>query len=268
MRGGRVVNFTGGDNNGPIRNVVQHMKIMGADLLTSIAKSSKLRTLSLEWVEIMNGVNSIDLESAHIEHLLLVWQGHDGEGMMIHACQSLGTLQITWHDEAQKTSDSWQTWSNGMCREVTPITKARTLVSTKNEQQTLFTILPRLKGLKKLRVEGNLLPFTGANEVNELTSQIDNISDLKVNVFGSDRVTMCRLLSVAKQLENLEVNFCDNVNESETLLNSLADMLNFNPPLRSIYVTGDDPFSSVIDHNHFRTLKAMLSCPGYNQTST
>ncbi|KAJ3888829.1 hypothetical protein GG344DRAFT_67637 [Lentinula edodes] len=36
-------------------------------------------------------------------------------------------------------------------------------------------------------------------------------------------------------------------------------MLDFNPPLQRLYVTGDDPFETPINHKHFRTMKAL--CP-------
>ncbi|KAJ3868088.1 hypothetical protein EV359DRAFT_77940 [Lentinula novae-zelandiae] len=113
--------------------------------------------------------------------------------------------------------------------------------------------LPKLKTVTLTNVG------LSSNDVNELTIQIQDVTDLKVNVFGSDKETMCRLLSVMSRLRNLEVNFCDDVNDSDESLKSLADMLDFSPPLRSIYVTGDDLFETTVNHNHFRTLKIL--CP-------
>ncbi|KAJ3870827.1 hypothetical protein F5051DRAFT_434331, partial [Lentinula edodes] len=257
---------------------------IGGDLLMTIARLWNLRTLSLERVSIMNAVKDHIFESMGIQHLRLVditWNGHSKVGRMIRACHALRTLCITWHDEGESEGVGWETWSNASCWQVTVVCKLTTLDS-KYERQTLLAVLGKFERLTELRVEGTQSPFTEDDTPKRPFSQsiekyvgpiqflnvqrrlpklktMEDVTDLKVNVFGSDKHTMCRLLSVTKQLHNLEINFSNDVNEPEELLGSVADMLDFNPPLRSLHVTGDDPFESAVNHNHFRTMKAL--CP-------
>lgn len=72
--------------------------------------------------------------------------------------------------------------------------------------------LPKLKSVTLT----NIGLFT--SEVNELTIEMEEVTNLKVNVFGGDKHTMCRLLSVTKELRNLEINFSDDVNEPVSIL--------------------------------------------------
>ncbi|KAJ3873619.1 hypothetical protein F5051DRAFT_432023 [Lentinula edodes] len=217
---------------------------IGGDLLTTIARLWNLRTLSLERVSIMNAVKDHIFESMGIQHLRLLnitWNGHSKVGRMIQACHALRTLCITWHDEGEKEGVGWETWSNASCRQVTVVCKPTTLDS-KYGWQTLLAVLGKFECLTELRVKGTQSPFTEDDTPKRPFSQ-----------------SVEKLLLVTKQLHNLEINFSDNVNEPEELLGSVADMLDFNPPLRSLHVTGDDPFESAVNHNHFRTMKAL--CP-------
>ncbi|KAJ3913261.1 hypothetical protein F5877DRAFT_71728, partial [Lentinula edodes] len=94
-------------------------------------------------------------------------------------------------------------------------------------------------------------------EVNELDLQLAKVKRLEVKVYASDKETLCVMLAVMKDVRELKVKFCDDVNEPDELLGSIADMLDFNPPIERLWVTADDPFVNDINHRHLRTLKAL-----------
>ncbi|KAH7868207.1 uncharacterized protein C8R40DRAFT_1178146 [Lentinula edodes] len=79
-------------------------------------------------------------------------------------------------------------------------------------------------------------------EVDELDLQVAKVNGLEVNVYASDKETLCMMLAVMNDVRELKVNFCDNVNEPDVLLRSIADMLDFNPPIERLCITADDPF--------------------------
>ncbi|KAF8832545.1 hypothetical protein HHX47_DHR1001641 [Lentinula edodes] len=50
-------------------------------------------------------------------------------------------------------------------------------------------------------------------EVDELDLQVAKVNGLEVNVYASDKETLCMMLAVMNDVRELKVNFCDNVNE-------------------------------------------------------
>lgn len=148
-----------------VEKVFMNDAAIGGDLLVSMAKFAKLRTLSLERVMITNAVKDMVFDSVNMQHLHLVdikWDGHKGGGSVIRACQGIRTLCMTWNDEGKEAGGDWDTWTNASCRSLTVIGKAGTLLS-KYERQTLLAVLWKLEGLRELHVEGVLPRFTEDN---------------------------------------------------------------------------------------------------------
>ncbi|KAJ3888173.1 hypothetical protein GG344DRAFT_68195 [Lentinula edodes] len=98
----------------PMSNVKEVSIIDAAirgDLLTAIANMAKLRTLSVEWVLIVNTVKEIVFESNGIQHLRLLdttWDGPPKVGTMIRACHALrdSSLQTKNVGEQVRTADT------------------------------------------------------------------------------------------------------------------------------------------------------------------
>ncbi|KAJ3858203.1 hypothetical protein EV359DRAFT_69198 [Lentinula novae-zelandiae] len=89
-------------------------------------------------------------------------------------------------------------------------------------------------------------------------------TDYMVTIVQDDEVAAhSRMLGALKNIRQLKVNICDDVIETDDVLGSIADMLDFNPPIEKLTIAANDTLRTNISHEHFRKFQQM--CGGLQQ---
>ncbi|KAJ3891570.1 hypothetical protein GG344DRAFT_65300 [Lentinula edodes] len=99
-----------------------------------------------------------------------------------------------------------------------------------------------------------------SGEVDETTLSVGRVTTMEVNVFTSDKEILCRLLGALNNIQKLKVHICDDAMDTDDVLESVADMLDFNPPIEKLTITANDTLRTNITHEHFRKYKQL--CDG------
>ncbi|KAJ3895491.1 hypothetical protein GG344DRAFT_62048 [Lentinula edodes] len=102
-----------------------------------------------------------------------------------------------------------------------------------------------------------------SEEVDETTLSVGTVRTMEVSVFISDKEILCRMLGALNNIRELKVHICDDVIDTDDVLESVADMLDFNPPIEKLTITANDTLRMNITHGHFRKYKQL--CCGLEQ---
>ncbi|KAJ3846721.1 hypothetical protein EV368DRAFT_69697 [Lentinula lateritia] len=195
--------------------------------IVSVASNlPNLRVLSLEVVCIASAdVEKFrdDIQVQHVRLVKICWHGRKRDGNVIWACKKLRTLEVSWDKKWKDVNKSCEKWSNVTC-----------------ESMKIYSNC-RLK----------------SKEVDETTLSVGGVTAMEVNVFTSDKEILCRMLGALNNIWKLKVHICDDVNDMDDVLESVADMLDFNPPIEKLIITANDTLRTNITHEHFRKFKQL-----------
>ncbi|KAJ3892595.1 hypothetical protein GG344DRAFT_64489 [Lentinula edodes] len=185
-------------------------KRVSAELIREIAQMENLRGLTLQQVCIIETHELLDTR----------WHGPNNKSGFIRACKDLKTLEFTWDRSRIRALESG-TFKAAKTLEIQgwiPVFKHGD-ASNKSLSNAITHFAGPIRFLKFSRRLPNLRILKLSDyglvrgKVDELDLQEAKVNGLEVNVYASDKETLCMMLAVMNDVRELKVNFCDDVNE-------------------------------------------------------
>ncbi|KAJ4488889.1 hypothetical protein C8J55DRAFT_487089 [Lentinula edodes] len=234
-------------------NICWHGRKRDGDVIRAC---KKLKTLEVSWDKKWKDVND-SCEK---------WSNVTCESMTIYSNRSAWSIAPAEQDDERRTLIAWlRLFKNtkslhirGWIPQFRDADAMQDPLSNTMEElvapMRFLKLSRRLSNLKSIKVSDVGLK---SGEVDETTLSVGRVTTMEVNVFTSDKEILCRMLGALNNIRKLKVHICDDVIDTDDVLESVADMLDFNPPIEKLTITANDTLRTNITHEHFRKFKQL-----------